>query len=570
MGDIMKHKRILMVVFFLSLFVFQQAQAGIGVPSNIKNNLPQPILAKTNGLPTQVYVTMLRLDIRNGAPLEDPITHEYIKCLSEDFAYGCTEYYGVSPTEFYPYGNINPVLVDVESVYLPNVLPREMDVVTNPPMPAALQAQALAARTIADWKYRANFVNYGYNYIDNSTNNQIFIPYSYKYYAPNDTVRELISDAITSTNGQYLSYNGESIDAEFSNDIDNPTGQGSWSDNLVSVQDPISVNPPCDLDPVGNGLGMSQKGAIRWAKGNQCAGSGDQPWPVTWADYRQILVHYYTGIDILNGSGNKVAPDDRWNLLWHEVPFNAETDPNIPIDFQIQVQNTSILDWGNNEVELGYQWTVKNAPAAPGSWTGTNIYVPAASKGEDKTFTASNIMSPSDGGDYTLHLDLRHNNGSWFSNGGWPDARIDISITGGTATPTATSTLTPTATQVITAYFHSPDGPNCVGSCGSQTGFNNVVTPVRNEQSLQAYDGGPGYVFGQGRVETKILVGGAGLATIRRKYSTTKGSRHETFKQSQSDAGNPSGHRVDIDHPPVFRHENGGGAKCGNEYFGER
>ena len=99
-----------------------------------------------------------------------------------------------------------------------------------------------------------------------------------------------------------------------------------------------------------------------------------------------------------------------------------------------------------------------------------------------------------------------------------------------TATPTATSTLTPTATQVITAYFHSPDGPNCVGSCGSQTGFNNVVTPVRNEQSLQAYDGGPGYVFGQGRVETKILVGGAGLATIRRKYSTTKGSRHETFK----------------------------------------
>jgi len=92
----MKHKKILMVVFFLTLFFFQRAQASIGVLSNNKSNSSQPILIQANGLPTQVSVTMLRLNILNGVPLEDQMTKKYIKCLLEDFAYGCTEYYGPS------------------------------------------------------------------------------------------------------------------------------------------------------------------------------------------------------------------------------------------------------------------------------------------------------------------------------------------------------------------------------------------------------------------------------------------------------------------------------------------
>lgn len=351
------------------LFVFQQAQASTGILSNNKSNSSHSSLVQANGLPTQVYVTMLRLDIRNGTPLEDPTTYEYIKCLLGDFAYGCTEdlNYGVTSTEYYPYGNINPVMVDVESDYLPNVLPREMDVRGNSPTLAALQAQALAARSIADWKYRANFVNYGYNYIDNSTNNQVFVPYSYKYYAPNDVVRQLISDAITSTNGQYLysQDTGDTVDAEFGSDAGNHTSPKGKS-YLIGVDDSISITnstPACGNGSNYSGWGMSQKGALRWSNGNRCATGGDAStkWPVTWSDYRQILVHYYTGIDILNASEAKVAPDDRWNMLKHDnfgesiglIPRLA-SGGNYAV--QIMLQNTSTLDWSGDDMEIGYHW----------------------------------------------------------------------------------------------------------------------------------------------------------------------------------------------------------------------
>ena len=93
--------------------------------------------------------------------------------------------------------------------------------------------------------------------------------------------------------------------------------QTSEKPYLTRVEEPISG---CDIYDAIHAWGMSQRGAIRWAKGNQCAGSGNQPWPVRWTDYRQILAHYYTGIDFLDGSGVEFAPDDRWNLLHHDAP----------------------------------------------------------------------------------------------------------------------------------------------------------------------------------------------------------------------------------------------------------
>lgn len=515
----MKYKKILLVVFFLTLFVFQQAQAGTGVPSNNKSNSSQPILVQANGLPTQVYVTMLRLDIRNGAPLENPITNEYIKCLLEDFAYGCTELYGVSATEYYPYGNNNPVMVDVESDYLPNVLPREMDVRGNPATRVALQAQALAARSIADWKYHANYVNYGYNYIDNSTNNQVFVPYSYKYYAPDDMVRQLISDAITLTNGQFLSYNGESIDAEFSNDINNPTRSGDWTDYLKSVQDPIS--PSCDSSPVGNGWGMSQKGAIRWSKGNQCAGTGDQPWSVTWSDYRQILVHYYTGIDILNASGTPVAPDNRWNLLKYELPNGATATAGTPFNVNMMLQNTSTTNWADSPVVMGYKWRETDP------WADVPATIPSLTKGASSDLT--NLLSlsvpvPSDltDGTYTLRLDLRHQNNAngWFSNGangGWPDAQIPVTVNGGpTATPIVTSTSTPTISLTSTTLTSTPAAGEWIQLGIWDVGCNTIIDfpPVTASQFKFQMISGGGWdnhisFYGYGSSGAAWLVNGA-------------------------------------------------------------
>jgi hypothetical protein len=62
--------------------------------------------------------------------------------------------------------------------------------------------------------------------------------------------------------------------------------------------------------------------------------------------------------------------------------------------------------------------------------------------------------------------------------------------------------------------------PSCVGGgCTLPSGYNIVVNPVRNEQSLQAYDPKTGSVFGTGRVETTIIVGGAGISTVRIYYA---------------------------------------------------
>jgi peptidoglycan hydrolase-like amidase len=211
--------------------------------------------------------------------------------------------------------------VEVETDYLLDVLPREMDVRSVSPTLAALRAQALAARSYADFRFRK------YGWMDNSSNFQVFIPYSFEFYTLGgsglaeetdpcnenssitnslNTVQQLICDAVTSTHGYYLSQDDSAIDAQFASDsVDrtatckNEDGTGCRNADssaeifyLKEVQDPISssvcdavdfgqsTTPGADMDKV---WGMSQKGAMRWAKGNQCAGSSDQPWPITAA-----------------------------------------------------------------------------------------------------------------------------------------------------------------------------------------------------------------------------------------------------------------------------------------------
>jgi len=136
----MKHKNLILVVFFLTVFVFQQAQASTN-PSSKTNELLESSLSS---LPTQRHVTMLRL-----YDTGERISYD-AKCTYGDTSFGCAELY--SPG--YTYTD-NPVWVDIESDYLLDVLPREMNVAeNNPPTLEALQAQALAARSLADWKFR--------------------------------------------------------------------------------------------------------------------------------------------------------------------------------------------------------------------------------------------------------------------------------------------------------------------------------------------------------------------------------------------------------------------------------
>lgn len=374
----MKHLKILSFLLFFVLLFFQQQMRHGASAQNFGNtgNLSVNQSPQYNTLPSTVVVYMLKLD-DNGKSLG-------VLCYEGDLNFGCAEYGSGDPyppdspyvTPKNPETPGNPLVIDVENYYLKNILPHEMDVATYDPPLAALKAQALASRSVADWKAVERSPD-SFKSITNSYGISVFIPSSYDYYYDHndlekaDRIKDRIDQAIRETPGEYLFYADAtqklSLDAEFSNDIGNPTtGEdppvGEAKDYLKSVQEPIASG--CDLYPVGNGWGMSQKGAMRWAKGNQCAGSGDQPWPVTWTDYRQILVHYYTGIDILNGSGGKVAPDDRWNLLWHSVPVVDGTNYSIDVKFQ----NTSTQDWAANDIFIGYQWTARGLPAT-GHWT---------------------------------------------------------------------------------------------------------------------------------------------------------------------------------------------------------
>jgi hypothetical protein len=305
------------------------------------------------------------------------------------------------------------------------------------------------------------------------------MPGSYdNYYDHNNSekanrIKDLIDRAIQETSGEYLFYddglNGEnhklSLDAEFSNDIGSPTVYGNQP-YLIPVEEPISLG--CDLDPVGNGWGMSQKGAIRWSKGNRCAGSGDQPWPVKWVGedgYKQILTHYYTGIDILDGNGVPVASDDRWNLLWHNnfgnpVGTKPELQSGLPYTLEMIFQNTSVDLWTPNSYKIGYRWYQNGQPIDQWHVIGENLPELAAG-GEYPPIPAdplivADILPPDYEGDYTLHLDL-YRNGHWFSEQSiaWPDATIDIHVNGPIASPTFTpappTSIPPTAVSTSTA-----------------------------------------------------------------------------------------------------------------------
>jgi len=233
-GDAMTRKKILLIVFFLFLFVFQQTQASATFLPN-KEEASQVDLIQASGLPTQLYITVAHLD-GDSYPIYNA-NNEIEKCsYIGDPAYGCGE-------AGYPYDQ-NPLWIDVESNYLLNVVPREMNVAENDPTVEALKAQAVAARSYAAVRVPT----------DNSINFQIYIPNSYELYDPSSSA--LILEAVTSTQGQYLSQSGSVIDAQFASDSILRTATCINADGtqchpyLIEVEDPISAqglgNPACN------------------------------------------------------------------------------------------------------------------------------------------------------------------------------------------------------------------------------------------------------------------------------------------------------------------------------------
>jgi len=352
----MKYKNILLVVFFLTLFVFQQVQAGATIPSAENPSQINAVPANANILFSTFHVYVYKLvpptETNSGSILP---SHELCVYPADInlHTYGCgSEYPDLGIQEPQGYFQVG------EEYYLKNVLPNEMDFAEIPPDKEALKAQAIAARTVASWKSVWGWWNESGS-INNSTGYQVFIPGTYNAY-PN--YQADIDVALNATQGQFLSAgDGHAIDAEFSSDMAGSSGDGGQT-YLIPIQDPIST---CDLKPYGNGWGMSQRGAIRWAKGNVCPDGTGAAWPVKW-NHQQILVHYYTGVDIVDdATGGKVAPDDRWNLLNYNLP-NTTAIAGTNFTVNVTLQNTSTTDWTTDRFCLSFYARRRISPPRAG------------------------------------------------------------------------------------------------------------------------------------------------------------------------------------------------------------
>ena len=378
----MKRKNILLIVFMLTLFVFQQVQAG---GKNSEMNAP---LAAVTGWADVVFIKIYPLNLGTGEKnSETPCTWTTYQdgCGSSEPVFTGTvtgddiQGYSVDcnnkPQNPYSRGENGYYYLCIDGDYLPDVLPTEMNIgQIHPPEPEALRALAVAARSFVKYKKYNTWGDEttGDAIINNSREYQVYVPDSRSDEYSGINYKDVIEPAVNSTSGQYLSYNSNVIDAEYSSEI---IGQSNPNNNsgqtyLASVQEPISSSSCTTQGAAGNSWGVSQRGAIRWAKGSTCPdGSGtnwpvNMPSPIKW-DYKQILVHYYTGIDILNASGGKVAPDDRWNLLNYNLP-NTTAIAGTNFTVNVTLQNTSTTDWTTNRFCLSFYARRRISPLGAG------------------------------------------------------------------------------------------------------------------------------------------------------------------------------------------------------------
>ncbi len=155
---------------------------------------------------------------------------------------------------------------------------------------AALQAQAVAARTYAWYHYLQNPAA-AWHVTD-------WVDYQYMC----DTTDPRTDAAVDATAGEYLAYLGNPIVAMYSAENSSPTQSNPYVLYLRAVDDPVSFGYPRN----GHGYGMGQWGAQRWAS------------QYGW-EYTAILRHYYSDVTLKTSAvltdtaPPKVALVQPWN-----------------------------------------------------------------------------------------------------------------------------------------------------------------------------------------------------------------------------------------------------------------
>jgi len=177
----MKRKNILLIVFVLTLFVFQQVQAGGIMPSARKKSETNAQLA--GGWADVVRIRIYPLNLSNGTIVgADPCTWQtpmdgcgpseplFTGTVYQDSTVDCND----KPQNPYPRKENDYYYLCIEGDYLPDVLPTEMNLgQIRPPELEALKALAVAARTFVKYKApNGEIIN------NSSTSYQVYVPWS--------------------------------------------------------------------------------------------------------------------------------------------------------------------------------------------------------------------------------------------------------------------------------------------------------------------------------------------------------------------------------------------------------
>lgn len=409
--------------------------------------------------PSTIQVNVYRLDDEHGNniymtgdtpyPCSNSLNHNKWGCTAFDDNQTLLQDNRTPVTVIaYPYGSTLAPNLSFENDYLANVVPQE--IIAGVPL-AAVEAQAISARTYGMYHAFRVTATPGAQ-IDNSVNFQGFIPYRFEYLlaeggddahnpettpSPNlDNCNNFAATGVTryqrkvcdalngllflpsrttpiALRGLYMANFGDSepINAQFRTDngpVTNPTPCTSYLQSyLSSVQDPISESGPT---PGCSSVGLSTNGAQRWAFGNEDPIGVGTAWNVRWDRALNILVHYYTGVDLLDSTDTPLLAELRWNLLQQDdLVINAELDDMVDV-LNIQVQNTGITAWTtewieNNFAAIFYQYCTGTCTEPdPDLWQ-EGASVPELDPGSSSVVEAWVWPNPTPGS-YTLFWDI--------------------------------------------------------------------------------------------------------------------------------------------------------------------
>lgn len=409
--------------------------------------------------PTQIPLEMFELE-ESGKKTPN-------RCSSNSTKWGCTAYCGIQfpgtcatgTAKSYPFGNSSTITIGIENHlqngvqqgYLHNVVPSEMNPQNRNAV--AVKAQAIAARTYAYFEITYPTCSDGVTTINNSTEDQVYIPYMYDA-QPTNAHKTVVDQAVAQR--YYMSYSepinacgttiatDQPIFSEFSADVylatlDHPE-QNKYP-YMQGVPDPISSHPEVPgLAADSHHRGLSQNGASRWANGNLTSHpAGDKGrWSVQWNDPFQILTHYYTDVHVRDASaGNaRKTATDRWLPLkitvnGQEVSALCAGSRYVPLT--IWLQNNGINEW-----VYGYPVVLREHPdalSAAGSLSPDGATTTLVRPGETYTATVSLTTVPtSPAAAYDFYLDMYSFQANrWFSetdyqNPSWPKYKLTLSI----------------------------------------------------------------------------------------------------------------------------------------------